>query len=423
MVLLNNRYKLLDYAEKKGMPSIYDLLNKIEPCHDAIAQTDGKTIYINPEEFEKMNFQDQFFIIAHESLHIIYKHTDKTIYTTDKFKDRQLLNICQDVCINEYLLKRLKYRPNDGVFLDTLSQFLRMYGYIKGDLEYHGQLTTTALYNYINGMCGQDGIDKLIQHFGSNSDLVEDRCQQPSLNSDSVKELSIIIKITKETLAKELDMQPEQLDELAEELNDSMYDEIGFSFDDFSDGPAGKGTTTNGKSRKTDEAKVLSKKEIVNYVKTFVGSNAIIRGRSQTYTRPNRRVQSSQYVLKGMKHTKTLKEISIYLDTSGSMSQQFVDDMYLTLEKLYKQVKFKLFTFDNWIHEEKFDGKSPYTGGGTDITSVLKHIKDTNSDVSIMITDCEDNFTLKHVTSDLMVFTNNKSITNTNPKVKLAYWE
>ena len=97
--------------------------------------------------------------------------------------------------------------------------------------------------------------------------------------------------------------------------------------------------------------------------------------------------------------------------------------MYLTLEKLYKQVKFKLFTFDNWIHEEKFDGKSPYTGGGTDITSVLKHIKDTNSDVSIMITDCEDNFTLKHVTSDLMVFTNNKSITNTNPKVKLAYWE
>lgn len=421
MVTLRNRYQLLDYAEKKGMPSIYDLLSKLQPTKDNLAHTDGKTIYINESQFDTLDYQDQFFIVSHEALHIIYKHADVNIYSHSKFPDRELLNICQDVCVNEYLQKRLKHRPTFGLFLDNVSSFLRMHGYIKGELQYQGQLTTKSLYEYLQNNVDQNMLEKLVEELQVPG-MSDDEGGESTLQESTIKEIVQVFKIDANTMAKELPLSQNELQDLLEQdAEDGTL--FGLSTELFNSG-ADKSTTCSKSREVPDDVKVLSKTEIINFVKQFVGNNAVIKGRSQTYTRPNRRIQSSAYVLKGTKRTKTLKEISIYLDTSGSMSQIFVDDMYNTLKKLYKTTKFKLFTFDNCVYSvDMSKNTSPYTSGGTDIKGVLRHIKTTNSDVTIMITDCEDNFTLKDVTSDLLIFTNNKSVVNRNPKVKLAYWE
>ena len=113
----------------------------------------------------------------------------------------------------------------------------------------------------------------------------------------------------------------------------------------------------------------------------------------------------------------------MYLDVSGSMDSRLVTSLFKTLKLLYNKVEFDFYTFTTQIR--KIDIKNTqdiYVGGGTDITRVLNYINDENQDVAIMITDCDDRFSLKDVKSNLMIYTNNTSVNNTNPKVKLTYF-
>ena len=105
------------------------------------------------------------------------------------------------------------------------------------------------------------------------------------------------------------------------------------------------------------------------------------------------------------------------------MNNQFIANMYQTLSTLYQTTKFRLFEFDNWIREVDLKHDNLYSGGGTNIQKVLQHIKDNKFDVSIMITDCEDRFTLDDIESDLMIFTNNLSFKSRNPKVQVSYFQ
>ena len=77
MLVIENRYQLMDYAESKGLHSIYDLLDKLKDVNEGIACTNGTDIFVNPKEFNTLDTQDQFFILCHEMLHIIYHHADK----------------------------------------------------------------------------------------------------------------------------------------------------------------------------------------------------------------------------------------------------------------------------------------------------------------------------------------------------------
>ena len=63
-----------------------------------------------------------------------------------------------------------------------------------------------------------------------------------------------------------------------------------------------------------------------------------------------------------------------------------------------------------------------YSGGGTDISKVLRHIDSNKFDTAILITDCEDEFSLDKVKSDLLIFTNDLKFKSSNPKVKVSYF-
>lgn len=404
-VYLKNRYKLLDFAEQKGIPSIYDLLSKLQPMPDqGVACTDGKTIYINVETFEDLVYTDQFFILCHEMLHILYNHHK---YSHDKYPDRELLNICQDVVINEYLYKRLKYKPAlEGLFLDNVAEVLNDLGYISGSLRYHGQLTTEGLYEYLSR--SESKARDIKTYLKSDQDIIPQQEDADSMTQETMKDLMDALRITEDHLRIECGQDIRR--DLTPKSKKYQFNKS-----------CGVGSVEHARVDKQADT-VLDKTEIIKFVKQFVGTNAVIKGRSQTYTRPNRRIQSHDYVMKGYKHTKTIKNIVIYLDISGSMDQQFVTDMYNTLKALYQTTKFELYTFDYSLRKEEMQDHAPYTGGGTNINNVLKHIDENNIDVAIMITDCEDSFTLKNVKHDLLVFTNNRQVKTANPKVRLAYW-
>ena len=105
------------------------------------------------------------------------------------------------------------------------------------------------------------------------------------------------------------------------------------------------------------------------------------------------------------------------------MPTKLVSDLYSSLKKLYRKVEFDFFTFNHNIFS--IDIKNTYsidTGGGTDITKVLNKINDEKQDVAILVTDCEDRFSLKNVNCNLMIYTNDTSFRSDNPNVSLTYF-
>lgn len=411
-MVFSKRYELMDLAEQKKMFHVYDLLEDIKETHITdIACTDGKTIYVNPEGFELLGVEDQFFIICHELMHIIYKHHE--MIKNDYYKNKKLLNICQDVVINEQLHKRLRFRPDSGVFLEDYNKYIQQYGWWSNRYDKSRGLTTKKLYDYANQILGQTSIEIMADALCDENSIVEeqedenDNLPTPILDEDTTRKVREELRISNKIMI--------------EENEDIDFDDIEQTAYEHPDGETISGTLTimDGDVPKS----VIRKRDIIAYLSKFLNGNLEIKGRSRTYSRPSRRYEHPELVMKGYKHTKSVEQVSIYLDTSGSMSSVFVNDIYQTLKELHLRTKFRMFTFDTSVTEVDLDNSNKiYTGGGTYINRVLKHIKDNNYDHAIMITDCEDNFNIDDVEFDLQIFTDNKKFTSNNNHVKVAYW-
>jgi len=410
MLLFEKRFNLLQYAADKKLPKVYDLLNVIKNDNSIqVAATDGTTVYVNIDEFNKRDVESEFFILCHELLHILYHHLDKDYYPEDIYQNKELLNMCQDVVINEFLVQRLLYKEPNGLYLDNIAEALYARGLRHTPyLSFGGgQLTTKYLYNYLLGRYDEDSLEQMMQDIGYNSEddrLQDDRLQDEGNHQQGTKQAidNVINQLT-----KALKINPKML------LEENI------------DKQAGKSNEYSGMVSSRAEVNIISTTEMVNYINSFIGTNAIEKGRNRTYSRPSRRINlSNDMVAAGYKRYKNIKKISIYLDVSGSMDDSLVTTLYKTLKLLYNKVEFDFYTFNGQI--AKIDIKNTQeieVSGGTDITNVLNNIEKEKQDVAIMITDCEDYFSLDNVKSNLMIYTNNFSVKNNNPLVKLTYFQ
>ena len=164
---------------------------------------------------------------------------------------------------------------------------------------------------------------------------------------------------------------------------------------------------------------------MIKYIEQFVGNNAIVKGRHRSYNRPSRRIQlSNNMVAAGYKNYKDINKIQIYLDVSGSMNENLVSNLFGVLKNLYKRVPFDFYTFNHYIQKIDIERTNMiYTSGGTDIQAVLDTIQNQKQDAAILITDCNDRFSLKNINYNLMIYTNDKTFKTDNPKVRLTYFE
>ena len=405
MLIFKKRYDLLELSKTYRLPKVYDLLNTIKNEESVpVAATDGASIVVNIDEFNNLPAESEFFILCHELLHILYHHLDKDYYPEDIYANRELLNMCQDVVINEFLAKRLKYKEPNGLYLDNIAKALYDRGRLKySNLKYQGILTTKSIYNFFIKELDDYSIEQLLDDL--NYDSSEDRLEQDEdITIEEQQRLQDAICNIKKSLR----------------INDDLLQ------NENRDRRAGVIEGRDGKTIYKQEVKTISTKDMIEYINQFIGNNAVTKGRHRTYTRPSRRVALQNNMLApGYKHYKNINKISIYLDVSGSMPHYLVETLYKTLKLLYKTVTFDFYTFTTSI--EKIDIKNTsyiYTGGGTDINKVLKNIETEKQDTAILITDCEDNFSLKNVKSNLMIYTNNTTFKNdNNPLVKLTYFK
>lgn len=69
------------------------------------AATDGKNIYIDPDYFASLSENDRAFLMAHEILHIVFKHMYRFENNKNNIDDLKLWNIATDAIINANLEK------------------------------------------------------------------------------------------------------------------------------------------------------------------------------------------------------------------------------------------------------------------------------------------------------------------------------
>ena len=65
------------------------------------AATDGRAIYVDPNFWKGLSYEDRVFTLMHEAMHIALKHVDKS----RSKKYRGTWNIATDAVINEFLMK------------------------------------------------------------------------------------------------------------------------------------------------------------------------------------------------------------------------------------------------------------------------------------------------------------------------------
>lgn len=418
MLIFKKRYELFDLAKKHRLNKIYDLLNVIKPITDgtdAPACTDGTEIFVDEEKFNEYSAQDQFFMLCHESLHILYHHNDVNYYPIEVYSNRTLLNICQDVVINEYLQSqdKLGYRCESGLYLDNLNEFLIKNNIIKNRINLWGLLTTKNLYDRIiremdnegtsNNEDTKEALEQLSNQYGN------DRKEPSEDKSSNVQQ-----QLAEQAVSDAMANLKKSLKISDEDINYENKDRVAIAVGD------GSVTTTA-----SYETKTIDYREMIKYIEQFVGNNAIVKGRHRSYNRPSRRIQlSNNMVAAGYKNYKDINKIQIYLDVSGSMNENLVSNLFGVLKNLYRRVPFDFYTFNHYIQKIDIDKISTiYTSGGTDIQLVLDTIKNQKQDAAILITDCNDQFSLKNVNYNLMIYTNDKNFKTDNPKVKLTYFK
>lgn len=100
-------------------------------------------------------------------------------------------------------------------------------------------------------------------------------------------------------------------------------------------------------------------------------------------------------------------KIDIYIDVSGSMGSkpiQIIENLKI-IKKQLKNYKAEYFLFDTEIKKFNINEKHINIGGGTDIQKVIDNIN-KKSDLSIVLTDCEDDYINNNKT---IIFISNNS--------------
>ena len=114
------------------------------------------------------------------------------------------------------------------------------------------------------------------------------------------------------------------------------------------------------------------------------------------YHRPNRRVRDSEIVLPVDRINEKVEHINLYVDMSGSVSEQdknrFIAEAYSIITKFKVECLITQFntaiTHSSYVKSKKeLLNYEFYSGGGTCIFPVLNHIKESKPKVAVIFTD------------------------------------
>lgn len=355
-------YRALIQLEKTS-PDLYFLIKKAK----IEVSTDEKlTAYCTIEKNQfKIVLGESFIkdfnefslaaLIEHESLHIVFEHLTRTVFSELKGQDRTLANIAQDAIINELGLflsqrKKLNEKLQKGIWIETINEKLAE---SKSNVRVC-QFTHSSL----------DILEILKKELKKEKqDELKNQCFDDHLK-ESNEDMSEIIDLDNNETLKAIEGL----------LNDSK-----------------KAGSKTGQALLSGLIKKKKDKSFSKEVNKFLGS-CLVGEKQPTSKRLSRRFIGQ----KGKKEVEKPK-ILLGIDTSGSMlDEETIKKMQLIVSKslglgLEVSIVFGDTEKKGIFHSIKnhFDFSSIRGGGGTELSFIFNEFKKSNYNGLIVLTDAE----------------------------------
>lgn len=310
---------------------------------------------INPEFWAKQSYDQQLFILAHEMLHVYYKHGSKvkTLIKEGKSSEMQIANIAMDLCVNRTLTKNFGFNralidPDsnycwvDTIFKDECVDPDKFFEY------YFNKIKDNA--TTINIGAGGSG---------KGSKLVDGHDSFDTFGDEEVDE--ILKEIAGKTFAEEAKKFVEKAGEQGEPEKSSK-----------------KAGTSAGNNVLKVKAEYKTKNRWETVIKKWMKKSAG-DGDFDQWCRPSRRMAflGSDLMLPSENNTiyKDLSKISVefYLDTSGSCSH--LAQRFFNAANSIPLNKFdvSLYCFDTEVYEIKNNELKGF--GGTSFSVIERAIQ------------------------------------------------
>lgn len=422
--ILSNQYIYYTYKNKdskyigiKTLLSVARMLN-IKLSKDipiAAVDVDKKTIYFNPDSFNKSYTQkDIEGLICHEVMHVICYHEhryndmikskDSSISIMDKINN-ELANVSMDVKINYALLQDGMTLPECGILPDIKSDSCIIQ---IGNIPY--VIKDTSNKSWI------DIYDEL----------------KDKVNEESGKEGGSSMEDIYESLKQKNEGGLLTNNSSSVELHDNIYNEVVNVIRQEVEKQKNKGNTHSNGIMELIAHSITKKKDYKSILRNRMMK--IIRGMEITKDS----IRKKPYIYyKDISYNTGYKgnNVSVVVDVSGSMEEKFILN---SLNIIYDVCKYaggetEIISFDMDIVSKKMkrkvnkitDVSVNISKGGTDIRKMLEYLnKDKKHKVRILITDMCDNLKDDEYINylDLLITDNNK-IKNNKLIKKTIIWQ
>lgn len=356
------------------------------------ACTNGKTIYYNQEFVDKLQMDELIFLVVHELAHIMFKHALRR-------SDRHplLWNVAADFAIN-WLLSTMKFKIIDGVCLDQkyagMSAEQIYDDLIKnlpppppagsgGDPEGQGgQQQGQGGSGQQPNQQGKAGRGQGFPQIGGlGADLIEPEAMSPAERAETERQIDGIVAQAANT-ARMAGKMPAELDRaVGALLNPSVPWQV-----------------------------------LLREYMTRITQD------DESWNRRNRRISS---VFMPAKHSLKLGPIVMIGDTSGSISNDELQDVATEISAIADTMQpseIRIVWADTRVAgEQVFEvGEEvvidPKGGGGTDMVVPLAYVEQYNPEIVILFTDCYTPWPLSEPPYPLIV------ISSTNEKSPIGQW-
>lgn len=312
-------------------------------------------MYINPNFFCSLTNEQRVAVFHHEILHFTNKHLFRLPFIGAKEQDRKLYNIAADMAINQFIkglpegcVDVKQWKMDDGSLFPVHRAMEEYYELIKKELKKQKKSKK-------DGKETKGNVEEMLGNYKE-----FDQHAWESLDEETKKKmLDEAKKVLKRTIEKSVyshSSTPGEVKDLLQEID----------------------TLSN---------KMNYKQILKNAIKKTVSFS----DRENTWKRPNKRYG----VYSPGKKMGELPQLNFYVDTSGSISHTELNEFLSVMDNflqagtrtcslgmwhtaLYEKKKYKL---KNRIRQEEIQS------GGTDVTCVMKDIKDSKPDLSIILTD------------------------------------
>lgn len=305
------------------------------------ADTDGETIYYNPEYLEGLSVEEQTFIFAHEVCHIAFNHILRS-----EGKNPELWNIATDGVINQFL-KRDGLKMAPGV--------VDMAEAINYDAE---QLYEKQSQEQSGGESGEDSQkeDKSKQDVGHDTHSMWEQAvkkhkeQQEKTDKKDKEKTELESMGEKDAFKKNLEDKKKQLEELKEAISKQASQ---------------AGTSTNRDIRTVND--IGTAKPLIDW--RYVLREAIKYDVDWSY----KNATLEDGVVSANLEEQPMPETEIVIDTSGSINEVLLKNFLRECKNILQHTKLKVGCFDTEFYgfheirtEEDIEKMRFEGGGGTD---------------------------------------------------------